>query len=195
MPRTCNAVHDSRCEGACDTECYSCGQPVCKSCSIVVPYYQYRNKRIGVCCFRERFTNWKDLLNWLTYTHAGYAWGPMPEPRQDQGNEEILDEDAVRHLLGSLRISDAEIAKVAKVKIDDIRSQLNSILDFQPSVREAATKLIRSHILGQWRDDLKLIRQIMNASGTTTLDDLEKWLKDAPDVPIGTLVREFTTRR
>lgn len=80
--RACNAALDMQCLRSCNTECFSCGLPVCRSCSIVVPtYYNYTNKRIGVCCFRERFANGEELADWLVHTHAGYDCGPMPDPK------------------------------------------------------------------------------------------------------------------
>ena len=192
----CNAAHDSQCDGSCNTKCFSCGLPVWRSCSIVVPvYHTWNDKRIGVCCFRERFTNWRDLTDWMTYTHAGYEWGPMPPLLQDHGREVVLDDDAIRSMLRHLEIKDHEIAKVAKVPVDKLKDQLSGYLRFQPSVRESVTRLIRSRLLETWRDELRRMRQLLDMSGAADIDGLMDWLKDGGDTPIGTLVRDYITRR
>ena len=162
---------------------------------MVPTYYNYTNKRIGVCCFRERFTNWRDLTDWMTYTHADYDWGPMPDPMQDHGREVVLDDDTIRSMLRSLEIGDHEIARVAKVPVGKLKDQLSGYLRFQPSVREPVTQLIRARLLETWRDDVRRMKQYLDVSGTDNLDDLMAWLKDGGDMPIGTLVREYVTRR
>lgn len=41
------------CDGSTNMECFSCGQPACGSCTRVVPYFRYGNKRLCTDCIAE----------------------------------------------------------------------------------------------------------------------------------------------
>lgn len=63
-------VHWGRhgCDGAASTECFRCGLPACKPCSIIIPYLYYGRKRIGIDCLDEMARH--DELDYLVEMFA-----------------------------------------------------------------------------------------------------------------------------
>lgn len=53
----CEVVRGSDCEGQTECECFRCGLPVCRGCSVVIPYLRYGHKRIGLNCLDEMASN------------------------------------------------------------------------------------------------------------------------------------------
>lgn len=69
MSARCDVVHSRDCDGQCNTMCFRCGLPACRSCSVVIDYKRYGKKRIGLNCLEEmaRFNE----LDHLTLTVQG----------------------------------------------------------------------------------------------------------------------------
>ena len=53
MPYSCTAVYTNDCEGATNTECFACGQPACKACTVLMGWFRYGVKRICINCAHE----------------------------------------------------------------------------------------------------------------------------------------------
>lgn len=57
--RPCSLVWDNLCEAPANGEsstrgtCYACGQPVCRTCSVVIPWFHYGRHRIGFDCLQQ----------------------------------------------------------------------------------------------------------------------------------------------
>ena len=53
MPYSCTIVYGNDCEGATNTECFACGQPACKACTVLMGWFRYGVKRICINCAHE----------------------------------------------------------------------------------------------------------------------------------------------
>lgn len=53
-PYACVLADTVRCEGQTNMECFACGQPICRNCSVVVRrWYFWRNKRVCHSCLDD----------------------------------------------------------------------------------------------------------------------------------------------
>ena len=53
MPYRCPVADSIECEVEAPVECFACGEPVCKACSLMMIWHSYGTKRIDVNCARE----------------------------------------------------------------------------------------------------------------------------------------------
>jgi hypothetical protein len=57
--RPCGVVWDNLCDAPANGElstratCYACGQPACRACSVVIPWFAYGRQRIGFDCLQQ----------------------------------------------------------------------------------------------------------------------------------------------
>lgn len=49
----CNLVDSTDCQGQTRAECFACGLPACRKCSVVTDYLRYGRKRLCFGCIRE----------------------------------------------------------------------------------------------------------------------------------------------
>lgn len=54
--------------------CFSCGLPVCRSCSTITKYYSYGRKRICAGCLEQHGMGEK--VAEMVWRHAGYSGKP-----------------------------------------------------------------------------------------------------------------------
>jgi len=53
MPYSCTVVDTNDCDGEANTSCFACGMPACKPCTVLMGWFRYGVKRIGLDCARE----------------------------------------------------------------------------------------------------------------------------------------------
>lgn len=53
MPYRCPLADDNTCEGQTNTQCFACGEPVCRPCSRMVVWHNFGVRRIGLDCLRD----------------------------------------------------------------------------------------------------------------------------------------------
>ena len=65
MPYRCPVADSVDCSLKSETmvECFACGEPVCKACSVTMLWYNYGIKRIDVDCAREEVRARTGVMN------------------------------------------------------------------------------------------------------------------------------------
>lgn len=71
-------ICDRGCEGQTGKMCFSCGLPSCGTCSLVLNYYEFGDKRICNNCITSHYDNGEEIVEWNQLVNAGYDPGPMP---------------------------------------------------------------------------------------------------------------------
>jgi hypothetical protein len=56
MPYSCTVVYSNDCDGLSNTECFACGQPACKGCTVMIWWFGNGVRRIGMDCAREEIS-------------------------------------------------------------------------------------------------------------------------------------------